>query len=233
MLLLSRANLSRRRRLIQAPTLPVANAQNGGSNTGISTSSFTPSAGGLLIAVYRTRDSADATHSMSTSLGVSFTLIQTEMSVFDEGSGNRYYRQSAYWAQVGGSPSAGTVTGTASESVFASNLQVFEIIGAASANPIVQSKKNNATGTSISLTLDSTPINTSMLLSLYVQGGTDPGAFNPITNFTEVEDLAGTSQRYHTCYKIGSGGTTDIAYSGLTTNRAKTLIGVEIRRNNW
>lgn len=173
---------------ISTPSLLDSEA-NADSVTSIVTDTIAPTANALLIAVLANIRTDTFTHdSMATTLsGVTFTK-QDEVI-----SNTQYYNRISIWtAQCGASPGTGTVTGNWSDAANRNCLAVYEVTGHDTASPVTQTKTNSGVGTSLSITLDSSPDSSACVFGAVMVQTIAAATVTAGTNYTEITEFNST-----------------------------------------
>lgn len=215
------------------------------TTSSFTTGSFTPTAGRLLIAVTSSESPAGT---LETGSGDSIAISQTHAGSWSWTSLYQFYvaNSSQWWEQitlhyaiVPNSPGAGTITftyndGSAPEDeqrvIFITN--IYDIAGIDTVTPVIQSKTGQTTGSSQTLTLNSTPATSSVVFGVIGDSFIGTGYTNiaPPTGYTELnEDRADNSGAINleTCYKAGSAGTS-LNWTNVSGGFGSGAIAIEI-----
>lgn len=138
----------------------------------------------------------------------SWTKIQTEQG---GGSPLRYVVTFLAYAKAGTTPGSGTVTATWSSATRDKSITAIQITGQHATTPVPQSKTNGGTGSSLTVTLDSTPASTSCVIGVVAdkaQSGS-PGNGTGFTQLDEQQTGTGTGDVTHDVqYDLTSADTT-------------------------
>lgn len=177
-----------------APT-KLDQVDNTTSGNTIVSNSFTPSANALLVVV-AVMGSGSSSTSLPASISDTFGLSWTKHLSAEQASATRSATVSIFTAVVGANPSAGTVTVTFASNNVRNTLVVLQVAeGFDAATPVAQTKTGgNETDASLTLTLDSAPAASSLLVAALA--GRDGGA-----------QLAGDVEADFTNIALAVGGT--------------------------
>lgn len=201
----------------------LASATFGTSNT---TSSISPTANSLLIVSAGVGTGGSVSRTLSISDTLSGTGSWNQAFILKNNSDT--FLTAIFWAFAGSSPGSGTITVTASAGMARWCIAVHEITGADTSTPVLQSKTGSNASTSLSLTLDSTPLTPSVVFGTVtdrVGNGATAGS-----GFTETADFSsggGGNAYMQTQYKNGS-ATTTCDWSDLNTLN-NTAVAIEIQ----
>jgi hypothetical protein len=177
---------------LAAPTHLNTTVDPSGSITSKQSSSISPTANSLLIAVVALMN-ASGTFNVT---GVTDTLSGTgSWTVHQQahGTASNRYSVAIMTAQAGSSPGSGTVTVSWTNNSARTVLSICEITGHSTSAPVPQGAANTGTGNALTVTLGSTPAATSCVVAA-VNTGAGNGSVAAGTGFTElVETVSGGS----------------------------------------
>lgn len=186
--------------------------------TTITSASITPSANCLLVACTNRHD----VEALSISTTLSNVGTWTQATVTNSGQ-----RVSIFYANVTGSPGTGTITITGASSLAIPwRLEIAETTGHNTSAPVTQSKTGFGNSSTLTLTLDSTPAASSMVVG-YV-GDVSGAGVTAGTGFTEIHDSATNSgiARTQLQYDLASADTTCDWSTLNTSNNAAVAIEI-------
>ena len=140
----------------------------------------------------------------------------------------------AFWSQVGATPASGTIILSTANgtNVTGWGVDVVEVTGHLTPNPIVQSVTASGFATSISATLPSSPAASSLVMAVLNSRGegsaTEPGT-TPEAGYTELTDeRAGISAAWLAVqYKLGNAGTT-VGWTDANSGLRNLVVAFEV-----
>jgi len=190
--------------------------------TSITTGSLSPTANtSIIVTCWNQNGSADASSPQPTisntfSPSLSFTLVDSL-----NGETNSYDRQTTWWAPTGATPGSGTITfDTGAATQVNWSWIVDQVAGGDNSALIVQSAKNNAASTGLTITLAAfSDVNNS---TYGVAGGNnDTGTTTPGSGFTELADITHTDAGWGirtSEWKVANDTTVDFTFSATVRN---------------
>lgn len=214
------------------------------------TSSFSPTAGRLLVITVTTQHGDGTLSSTNGFMGVTQTLSGSwswtvlDCLFDDNGGGNFYGRCFLAYAIVPSSPGTGTVTLNFNTGVGNLNrnrnvviANIYEISGADPTTPVVQSVTGRNASTS-SLTVNFSSGLASSSMGFAVVGNATDTTFTdivPPTNYSELHENESADPLYNhqmcTAYDLGSAGTT-VNWTGLAAVFESGTVAVEIQEES-
>ena len=158
------------------------------NDTTVTSGTIEPTGGALLLVLVGCRENA-ATTIDSCADTLTDTSAWTEQDEVDytEDAGSNYTCGAIYTAVAGGTPGSGTITVTFNRSLARKIIFVYEVTGFDPDTPIRQTKTGSGTSASDSITLDSSPLATSIVVGLACAGGADVSV-SPGANYTESQE---------------------------------------------
>jgi len=154
-------------------TLTYDNASH--TNPALSSSSFSPAGGSLLVAMVEevTYGDASALITMSSTFSGQGAWTRYSSTLTDDGFGS-YFRAYIFTSLCGGSPGSGTVTATshAGSYIQGTFMEVIEVSGQ-SGSPVAQSQNAVGTGSSLALNFSTAPASTSYVFTNCIDGGSN------------------------------------------------------------
>lgn len=196
--------------------------------TSLASGNISPSANALLIialGVLKASAPAPTITGASTTLsGIGSWTVRANVS----GSASNVQEQAFITAQAGATPGTGTVTATWTNASNVNTMSVYEVTGHNTTTPVAQEKTGTGTSASPSITLDSTPTSTSLVLGL-VCSRADSGGITPGANYTELADILadGPVDLAHEVEFDRTSATTTVNWSDATTSN-NTMGAIEI-----
>lgn len=191
------------------PTHLITHTYSGAADASETTPSISPSANALLyvgVAVFISNADPGTISSITTTLsGVGSWTVHSPVA-----SSNSRMRLAIATAQCGASPGTGTITVNLS-GLGATRWIVFvgEVTGHDTTTPITQSKNNSAaSGTSITVTLDSTPASTSLVLGMVLDNYATNTNIASGTDFSELVEQEITNIQAQMQYNLNDADTT-------------------------
>lgn len=197
----------------------LANSTAGNLATSLTTASITPTNNRTLLLLFGFNNAnattAPTISSISNSAGLSGVSSWTAIasSTREAGGGDAFV--AAYWATTTSSPGTGTVTVNLSGQITAARCLVVELDNAASVSPVVQFKTGTNAAATPSLTLDSAPSATSMVVGLIV-ARSDADGITEGSGFTEFYDGTVGTAGYQAQYILNTGASA-VGWSGAGT----------------
>jgi hypothetical protein len=188
-------------------TPALATAAVGNAATSVTTASFTPAEGDLLLAFTASRVAAAATPTISDSLGGTWTAVTGSPTDFNN------IHASLYYQVVGASPAARTVTAT-SASATQIGLAVVSISGAGTDFSNFEIGTNGAGDPSVTMAAYNP---SSLAMGFYAgnAGGSNPSSPTGFTNLVNTQ--IATNIRFQVSYDTSS-PTTSLSWSGPSTD---------------
>lgn len=208
---------------LSTPTQLDAKSDSATASTIVS-NSVSPSSNTLLLVAGATRDASVASASISTTL----SNVGTWTVLTRDGPGASYGSLVLGYAVVTGAPGSGTVTVNFGVSCTRHSIVVAEIAsGYSTSSPVVQNKNGTSSASTLSLTLDSTPISNSTVFAAVASRGAT--AITPGSNFTELSEIGtGSGNPAIEVEYDANSATTTVDWSTLGT-AGNAGIGIEIR----
>lgn len=217
---------------VMIPEVVATGDIDAGGTSSVVTTSFTPPANGLLFVLASIRQGGgnDRRPVSITGHGLTWTLLG---SLHEFGSGSpQTIDTELYVAEVGASPSAGTLTATWTGGGFSLMTTVIAVAGQEPTTPLPQATVSATVDTAVdgsgdvSLSLGAVPGADSTVIGFASTGSVSVGLDPASADFTEFYDFnVSTSLRHQAMYNQGSAGT-DVVWTAV--DRRVIFFAVEV-----
>lgn len=208
----------------------------------LTSGSLTPAASSLWVVFAEWTVEWDVSHgpttaptlALSGTNGLNVTWVEQDTALFTPPGGSNFWERLSVFTGTPSSTTAGTLTLTATDNSTGtrwniSALEVFELTATGILGVGTTGKSTFATGiTSQSVTLNSAPASTSLILGMhYTDNDTTATVVQP-TDWTEVNDYGDSwGSEWESAY-INTGGSQTFSWTGLTSSWKHGSIAIEI-----